>query len=65
VHASTWEHALTLTACLRAQEEEFKVAFYFALRDTLVANNLDQATQVAYEVRKAKTCAETGADPLW
>ncbi|KAF0884940.1 SMC4 protein, partial [Crocuta crocuta] len=26
-----------------------KVAFYFALRDTLVADNLDQATRVAYQ----------------
>ncbi len=28
----------------------FATAFYFALRDTLVANDLDQATRIAYQV---------------
>lgn len=30
------------------QDEKFKPAFYYGLRDTLVATNLDQATRVAY-----------------
>lgn len=33
---------------IRVENEELKPAFYYGLRDTLVANNLDQATRVAY-----------------
>jgi len=30
------------------EDERVRPAFYFALRDTLVANDLDQATRIAY-----------------
>ena len=34
------------------KKKEFSLAFYFALRDTLVADNLDAAKKVAYGARK-------------
>ena len=33
---------------VRVREERVKLAFYFALRDTVVAGNLDQASRIAY-----------------
>jgi structural maintenance of chromosome 4 len=33
---------------IRVEDERVKPAFYYALRDTLVANDLDQATRIAY-----------------
>lgn len=33
---------------VKTKEEKILSAFYFALRDTLVANDLDQATRIAY-----------------
>lgn len=33
---------------IRVEDERVQPAFYFALRDTLVANDLDQATRIAY-----------------
>lgn len=33
---------------IRVEDERVRPAFYFALRDTLVANDLDQATRIAY-----------------
>lgn len=33
---------------VKTKEEQILPAFYFALRDTLVANDLDQATRIAY-----------------
>uniref|UniRef100_A0A7S3A4B0 SMC hinge domain-containing protein n=2 Tax=Rhodosorus marinus TaxID=101924 RepID=A0A7S3A4B0_9RHOD len=34
---------------LQIEEEKNKVAFYYALRDTLVAENMDEATKLAYQ----------------
>lgn len=39
---------------IRVREERVKLAFYFALRDTVVAGTLDQASKIAY-----------GADKRW
>lgn len=39
---------------IRVREERVKLAFYFALRDTVVAGSLDQASKIAY-----------GADRRW
>ncbi len=36
---------------VKAKEEKFLTAFYFALRDTLVAKDLDQATRIALQVK--------------
>lgn len=33
---------------VRIRNEEYKVAFYFALRDTLVADDLEQASRIGY-----------------
>nr|XP_039260655.1 structural maintenance of chromosomes protein 4-like [Styela clava] len=37
-----------LVDLIRVSDEKFKVAFYHALRDTLVASDLSEATKVAY-----------------
>ena len=33
---------------VRVREERVRLAFYFALRDTVVAGSLDQASRIAY-----------------
>jgi structural maintenance of chromosome 4 len=33
---------------IRVEDERVRPAFYYALRDTLVAKDLDQATRIAY-----------------
>jgi structural maintenance of chromosome 4 len=33
---------------IRVEDERVQPAFYYALRDTLVASDLDQATRIAY-----------------
>lgn len=45
----TPENTPRLFDLVKVKNEEIRQAFYFALRDTLVANNLDQATRVAYQ----------------
>lgn len=45
----TPEHTPRLFDLVKVKDEEIRQAFYFALRDTLVADNLDQATRVAYQ----------------
>lgn len=38
---------------VRVKDNKFRTAFYFALRNTLVAPNLDTATKVAYSKQGA------------
>ncbi|XP_006901397.1 PREDICTED: structural maintenance of chromosomes protein 4 isoform X1 [Elephantulus edwardii] len=45
----TPENTPRLFDLVKVKDEKIRQAFYFALRDTLVANNLDQATRVAYQ----------------
>ncbi|XP_053455193.1 structural maintenance of chromosomes protein 4 isoform X2 [Nycticebus coucang] len=45
----TPENAPRLFDLVKVKDEQIRQAFYFALRDTLVADNLDQATRVAYQ----------------
>uniref|UniRef100_A0A8C8TA14 Structural maintenance of chromosomes protein n=1 Tax=Peromyscus maniculatus bairdii TaxID=230844 RepID=A0A8C8TA14_PERMB len=45
----TPENTPRLFDLVKVNNEEIRQAFYFALRDTLVADNLDQATRVAYQ----------------
>ncbi|KAK1344178.1 hypothetical protein QTO34_014743 [Cnephaeus nilssonii] len=45
----TPENTPRLFDLVKVKDEEIRQAFYFALRDTLVADNLDQATRVAYQ----------------
>ncbi|EGD82304.1 Smc4l1 protein [Salpingoeca rosetta] len=39
---------------IRVKDDKFKVAFYHALRDTLVAPSLDDATSIAYQGKRAR-----------
>ena len=56
-HAPLWELTCLLHChagvprlfdLVRVREERVKLAFYFALRDTVVADSLDQASRIAY-----------------
>ncbi|KAA0200463.1 hypothetical protein HAZT_HAZT006975 [Hyalella azteca] len=44
----TPENVPRLFDLIRVNDERVKTAFYFAIRDTLVANDLDQASRIAY-----------------
>ncbi|XP_028587254.2 structural maintenance of chromosomes protein 4 isoform X1 [Podarcis muralis] len=48
----TPENIPRLFDMVKVKDEKVRNAFYFALRDTLVANNLDQATRVAFQKNK-------------
>ncbi|XP_042314099.1 structural maintenance of chromosomes protein 4 isoform X2 [Sceloporus undulatus] len=48
----TPENTPRLFDMIKVKDEKFRQAFYFAIRDTLVANNLDQATRVAFQKDK-------------
>ena len=42
------ENVKRLYDLVKVQDPTVKIAYYFALKDTLVAENLDQATRIAY-----------------
>uniref|UniRef100_A0A7N4PHB1 Structural maintenance of chromosomes protein n=1 Tax=Sarcophilus harrisii TaxID=9305 RepID=A0A7N4PHB1_SARHA len=48
----TPENTPRLFDLVKVKDENIRRAFYFALHDTLVANNLDQATRVAFQKDK-------------
>lgn len=48
----TPENVPRLFDMIKVKDEKIRQAFYFALRDTLVANNLEQATRVAFQKDK-------------
>ena len=48
VCVSSPENVPRLFDLVRVKEEKVLPAFYFALRDTLVATDIDQATRIAY-----------------
>ncbi|XP_039345241.1 structural maintenance of chromosomes protein 4 isoform X3 [Mauremys reevesii] len=48
----TPENTPRLFDVVKVKDEKIRHAFYFALRDTLVANNLDQAIRVAFQKDK-------------
>ncbi|XP_068810410.1 structural maintenance of chromosomes protein 4 isoform X3 [Struthio camelus] len=48
----TPENTPRLFDLVKVKDEKIRQAFYFALRDTLVANNLEQATRVAFQKDK-------------
>eukprot|EP00747_Dinoflagellata_sp_TGD_P161178 gnl/TRDRNA2_/TRDRNA2_178056_c0_seq39.p1 gnl/TRDRNA2_/TRDRNA2_178056_c0~~gnl/TRDRNA2_/TRDRNA2_178056_c0_seq39.p1 ORF type:complete len:1119 (-),score=39.58 gnl/TRDRNA2_/TRDRNA2_178056_c0_seq39:4108-7464(-) len=50
-----FELAYCLFDLVRVQDEKFRVAFYYGLRDCLVTRNLQQAMCIAYEQRKSKS----------
>ena len=45
---------------IRIEDERVRVAFYFALQNTLVADNLDQGTRIAYGARKWRVVTLAG-----
>ncbi|KAK4819896.1 hypothetical protein QYF61_014631 [Mycteria americana] len=48
----TPENTPRLFDLVKVEDEKIRLAFYFALRDTLVANNLEEATRVAFQKDK-------------
>ncbi|CAL1570578.1 unnamed protein product [Knipowitschia caucasica] len=48
----TPENSPRLFDMVRVKDESVRPAFYFALRDTLVANDMDQATRMAFQKDK-------------
>lgn len=45
---------------IKVTDERVKTAFYFALRDTLVANDLEQASRIAYGARSYRVVTLNG-----
>lgn len=56
----TPENVPRLFDLIRVKDDEIKSAFYFALRDTLVANDLDQATRIAYGAQRFRVVTLQG-----
>ena len=54
------ENVHRLFDLVNVQDKNILPAFYFALRDTLVANNLDQATRIAYGKTRYRVVTEQG-----
>jgi len=48
----TPENTPRLFDLVNVNDEKVRLAFYFALRDTLVAHNLEEATRVAFQKDK-------------
>ena len=40
---------------VRFKDDKFRTAFFYGLRNTLVAKDLEQATKIAYQVKSAIT----------
>lgn len=54
------ENVHRLFDLIQVQDETVKTAFYFALRNTLVADNLDQATRIAYGAQRFRVVTLKG-----
>lgn len=48
----TPENAPRLFDLVKVEDAKVRLAFYFALRDTLVAKNLEEATRIAFQKEK-------------
>ncbi|NXL95551.1 SMC4 protein, partial [Alectura lathami] len=48
----TPENVPRLVDLVKVEDKNFRLAFYFGLRDTLVVNNLDDATRIAFQQEK-------------
>ncbi|XP_022905361.2 structural maintenance of chromosomes protein 4 [Onthophagus taurus] len=57
---NTPENVHRLYDLIKVQDDRVKTAFYFALRDTLVADNLDQASRIAYGARRFRVVTLMG-----
>ena len=56
----TPENVARLFDLIRVENEAVLVAFYFALQNTLVADNLDQATRIAYGAQRYRVVTLKG-----
>lgn len=54
------ENVPRLFDLIRVQDEAIQPAFYFALRDTLVAKDLEQATRIAYGATRYRVVTLAG-----
>lgn len=54
------ENAPRLFDLIRIEDQRLRGVFYFALRDTLVARDLDQATRISYGARRWRVVSERG-----
>ncbi|KAI4470604.1 structural maintenance of chromosomes protein 4 [Holotrichia oblita] len=58
---NTPENVFRLYDLVKVNDERVKTAFYFGLRDTLVANDLDQASRVAYGAQRFRVVTLQGS----
>ncbi|KAG5889944.1 hypothetical protein JTB14_018839 [Gonioctena quinquepunctata] len=56
----TPENVHRLFDLIKIQDEDVRPAFYYALRDTLVANDLDQASRIAYGAQRFRVVSLKG-----
>ncbi|XP_030750331.1 structural maintenance of chromosomes protein 4 [Sitophilus oryzae] len=56
----TPENVHRLYDLVKVNDERVKTAFYYALRDTLVANDLNQASRIAYGARRYRVVTLNG-----
>ena len=54
------ENVHRLFDLIKIPDETVRTAFYFALRDTLVADDLEQATRIAYGARRYRVVTLKG-----
>ncbi|GJQ67663.1 putative structural maintenance of chromosomes protein [Trypoxylus dichotomus] len=57
----TPENVFRLYDLVKVNDERVKTAFYYALRDTLVADNLEQASRVAYGAQRFRVVTLQGS----
>ena len=60
VYLSSPENVHRLFDLVQVKDAKIKPAFYFALRDTLVADHLDQATRIAYGAQRFRVVTLQG-----
>ncbi|KAJ8924806.1 hypothetical protein NQ315_000960 [Exocentrus adspersus] len=56
----TPENVPRLYDLVKVQDEDVRTAFYYALRDTLVANDLEQASRIAYGAQRFRVVTLRG-----
>jgi structural maintenance of chromosome 4 len=59
-NAHTPENAPRLVDLVRCKDKRFRKAFYYVLRDTLVAKDLDQANRLAFGAQRWKVVTLDG-----
>lgn len=54
------ENVHRLYDLIRVEDDRVKTAFYFSLRNTLVANDLEQASRIAYGAQRYRVVTLKG-----